>query len=203
MLLKIDQIDLSPLKKNQSWHERKKNSIIPLPASHNHFWSLGFTKEAFSVHSFKRVKEFLRSFFFFFSPLVWQHGTQHLYCLYGNKGCKSKFQDHENIISNNLKFSMSLLLPNRLSELLSFTYILIYFWISCWLNETKWCEIHKKKSITNHFSVNPGKLKADVGSTPSPKCPQQDRWIHPSTYFAHPKIYSDVHSNLWEERCCL
>lgn len=37
MLLKIDQIDLSPLKKNQSSEERKKNSVIPLPASHNHF----------------------------------------------------------------------------------------------------------------------------------------------------------------------
>lgn len=74
----------------------------------------------------------------------------------------------------NLKLSVFHLLPNRLLELLSFTYIFIYFLISHWLNKIK---MHKETSINNHFSVNLGKLKVDMYITASPKYPQQVIYI--------------------------
>lgn len=72
----------------------------------------------------------------------------------------------------NLKLSVFILLPNRLLELLSFTYIFIYFLISHWPNKIKLCKICRETSINNQFSGNLGKLKVDIYITASPKYPQ-------------------------------
>lgn len=123
MLLKIDQIDLSPLKKKKINLKKKerKFSIIPLPASHNHFWSLDFTKEAFSVVILKELKSSSIHFSIFF-PLWCGSMVQNTFPARMEIRNANSSSKNMKISSVLMKLGIFLLLLNRLSVLLSFTY---------------------------------------------------------------------------------
>lgn len=101
MLLKIDQIDLSPLKKKINLKKKEKKILLfPFQLLIIIFEVWVSPRKPFQFVLLKELKSSsIHLSSFFFPSLVWLHDTKHLSCMYGNKGCKSKFQDHENIIS--------------------------------------------------------------------------------------------------------
>lgn len=100
MLLKIDQIDLSPLKKKISLKKKeRKNLLFPFQLLIIIFEVWVSPRKPLQFILLKELKSSSIHFPLFFPLFVWQHGTKHLSHIYRNKRCKSELQDHENIIS--------------------------------------------------------------------------------------------------------